>query len=79
MFSEYGWPEAAKERHEALLREAEQSRLIRQARAAREDQDSLYKRGLAWVGGQMVALGERLEARYGEAAPASSIQHPNPC
>lgn len=58
------------ERHQDLLREAEQERLIRQAVAARERRDRFYSRALAWLGRQLVAWGWRLQQRC-STCPAS--------
>jgi len=35
-----------------------------------------FERGLAWLGRRMVAVGETLQARYGDAAEASARLQP---
>jgi hypothetical protein len=58
---------ARQERHQDLLREAEQERLVRQMVAGR---DRFYSRALAWLGRQLVAWGWRLQQRC-STCPAS--------
>ena len=70
----YGWIELLvhEARHADLLREAANERMVRQARAGREEQDRLIGRALAWLGARMVAWGRRLQARYGAATTAAA-------
>jgi hypothetical protein len=53
------------ERHNDLLRAAEQQRRVRAALAARPRPAVVYHPLLAWLGTQLIAWGWRLRARYG--------------
>ena len=65
----------SQEHYLELRREAEQERLIRQARAAGAHVTHLHKRALNWLGGRLVVLGQSLQARYGTTA--TLITHHN--
>jgi hypothetical protein len=53
------------ERHNDLLRAAEQQRRVRAALAAGPRPAAAYDPLLAWLGTQLIAWGWRLRARYG--------------
>lgn len=53
----------AHERYRELLREAEQQRRVAEAIGSRTPQRRSSKL-LAWLGHQLIALGERLKAQY---------------
>jgi hypothetical protein len=54
---------AHQERYEDLRGEAEKERLARELQAASEKRTPIDDRLLAWLGGLLVALGYRLQAR----------------
>lgn len=54
-------------REQDLLREAEQDRLLRQAREA---SPRLYRRVLASVGSLLIATGEKLQGSYALTRPS---------
>lgn len=60
----------ARERQQKLLRETEQARLLRQMR--REYRGSV-SRVMTWLAVRMIAAGQRLVRRYGDA-PAWEIE-----
>ena len=64
-----------REHYQDLLRETEEARLVRQARAGQERRNHLYCRALTWLGGRLVVWGWRLQERYGAmtAAPALRV------
>ena len=54
----------SQEHYLELRREAEQERLIRQARAASAQVIRLHERALSWLGGQLVTWGQSLQVHY---------------
>jgi hypothetical protein len=58
----------AQEHYWDLRREADKERLIRRARPAKESANRLHGRALSWLGGQLIAWGHGLQARYGKPA-----------
>jgi hypothetical protein len=58
----------SQEHYQELRREADQERLIRQARAASARVIRLHGRALSWLGGQLVTWGQSLQVRYGATA-----------
>jgi len=54
-------------RRQEMLRQAENERLVQQARAGRAQGAGFYCRALTWLGRQLVAWGWRLQERYGAA------------
>jgi hypothetical protein len=72
--------EAQQEHYQELLLEAERHRLIRQALAGREKWDSsIHCRALTWLGGQLVAWGCSLQARYGDRIETPTVPAVNHC
>lgn len=68
------------ERHQDLLREAEQGRLIKEARRAYASRLPFHCRALAQLGKQMVVWGTALQTRF-DASASGEGQHrkaPNP-
>jgi len=62
---------ATHERYNGYVREAEHERLVRRLSAKHESRDRLYYRLLAWLGNLLVATGQYLRERYGDAARLS--------
>jgi hypothetical protein len=58
----------AQEHYWDLRHEADKERLIRQVRLANESDNRVYRRALSWLGGQLIAWGHGLQARYGKPA-----------
>jgi len=56
------------ERRAALLHEAEKERLARLALASATQSNPAHRRALAWLGGQLVAWGGKVQQRYGAGA-----------
>ena len=78
----FDWREVAvrQERHQEFLLEAERHRLIRQALAGREKWDSsIHCRALTWLGGQLVAWGCSLQARYDARIETPTVPAVNHC
>ena len=51
-----------------MARKVERDRLIRQARARHDREDSLHRQALAWLGCRLIAWGQRLQGRYDPVA-----------
>jgi len=65
----------SQEHYQELRREAENERLIRQARTAGAHGMRLHGRALSWLGGRMVVWGQGLQTRY--STTAALITHHN--
>ena len=65
------------EQYKDLLREAERERLVRAARAGRRRRSRVAGPLLAWLGSLLIALGRRLQARFGplESNGATAFDH----
>ncbi len=61
-------------RHEELLAEAERARLIQKAKRRPVKAFPFYARSLAWLGGILSNLGNRLEKRFAEEAAINHSQ-----
>jgi hypothetical protein len=57
-----------RERYSDYVRAAEHERLVRQLPAKRETAERLYDRLLALLGNLLIAAGQHLQARHGDAA-----------
>jgi len=60
-----------RERHNDYVREVEHDRLVRQLSAGRETSERLCHRLLARLGRVLIAAGQRLQERYGDAVSIS--------
>ncbi len=54
-----------------LRRQAELHRMLKAARSPRPERAPWFRGAVAWIGHQLVALGARLERRYGQAQAAA--------
>ncbi len=66
--------DAYQERHNALLREAEQERLVQIALKGRSHAAHPHHRALHWLGQHLIAWGTRLQARDGQHHPEFRLQ-----
>jgi hypothetical protein len=67
---------AQQEHCEDIRREAARHRIAQQASEGQKH-NHLHCRALSWLGGRMVALGQRMQERYGAAATAPAFQAAN--
>lgn len=72
MFVGWGHVRAQHERYEDMIRQAEQRRLIRTARAQQPRKRRWHRQFAGWVGGRMVAWGWRLQRHDAMPLPLQS-------
>jgi hypothetical protein len=60
------------DRYYALLHEAEQYRLARQALEGRPKNQKIWCKGLSWFGSRLSAWGNQLQERYGFAVQVTT-------
>ena len=81
MMSHVFWIERQNEmdHYHALLREAEQYRLARQALEGRQMNQAVWCKGLSWLEARLSAWGSQLQEQYGFAVQVSTsaVEHSN--
>ena len=60
------------DRYYALLREAEQYRLARQALEGRQKHQAAWCKALSWLGSRLSAWGNQLQQHYGSSVPVTT-------